>query len=77
MSQILLRMVAGRPASCHMDQALLCRVGTRAERRWDLLEQVTTAVRDRIRDLTHVTSARVSITEHLPWTDVPRLTLTR
>jgi len=53
-----------------MDQALLCRVGTRAERRWDLLEQVTTTIRDRIRDLTHETSARVSITgllhEHDP-----------
>ncbi|MDM0116777.1 dihydroneopterin aldolase [Variovorax sp. J22R133] len=47
------------------------------ERRWDLLEQVTTTIRNRIRDLSHVTSARVSVTKHHPWADVPRLTLTR
>ena len=48
-----------------------------AERRWDLLEQVTTTIRDRIRDLEHVASARVGITKHHAWADVPRLTLTR
>lgn len=51
--------------------------GVFQERRWDLLEQVTTTIRDRIRDLSHVTSARVSVTKHHPWADVPSLTLTR
>jgi dihydroneopterin aldolase len=48
-----------------------------AERRYSLLEEVTTTIRDRIRDLGHVASAKVSITKHHPWADVPRLTLTR
>lgn len=48
-----------------------------AERRYALLEEVTTTIRSRIRELTHVTSARVAITKHHPWVDVPRLTLTR
>jgi dihydroneopterin aldolase len=48
-----------------------------AERRYSLLEEVTTTIRDRIRDLNHVASARVGITKHHPWADVPRLTLTR
>ena len=48
-----------------------------AERRYSLLEEVTTIIRKRIRELSHVSSARVSITKHHPWVDVPRLTLTR
>lgn len=48
-----------------------------AERRWGLLEEVATAIRDRIRGLNHVESARVGITKHHPWADVKRLTLTR
>jgi dihydroneopterin aldolase len=48
-----------------------------AERRWNLLEEVTTTIRDRIRSLNHVESARVGITKHHPWADVARLTLTR
>ncbi|AKJ28343.1 dihydroneopterin aldolase [Caldimonas brevitalea] len=48
-----------------------------AERRWNLLEEVTTTIRDRIRALNHVESARVGITKYHPWADVARLTLTR
>ncbi|WP_213957505.1 dihydroneopterin aldolase [Variovorax sp. dw_954] len=48
-----------------------------AERRYSLLEEVTTTIRERMRQLSHVTSARVAITKHHPWVDVPRLTLTR
>lgn len=48
-----------------------------SERRYSLLEEVTTTIRDRIKDLNHVASARVGITKHHPWADVPRLTLTR
>jgi dihydroneopterin aldolase len=48
-----------------------------AERRYSLLEEVTTTIRDRIKDMKHVASARVGITKHHPWADVPRLTLTR
>ena len=48
-----------------------------AERRWDLLEQVATTIRDRIRQMTHVESARISVTKLCPWADVKRLTLTR
>jgi len=48
-----------------------------AERRWNLLEEVTTHIRDRIRSLNHVEAARVGITKHHPWADVARLTLTR
>jgi dihydroneopterin aldolase len=47
------------------------------ERRYDLLEQVTTLIRDQILALAHVSAARVSVTKHHPWADVPRLTLTR
>ena len=47
------------------------------ERRYALLEEVTTTIRSRIRDLAHVTSARVAVTKTHPWADVPRLTLTR
>jgi dihydroneopterin aldolase len=47
------------------------------ERRWSLLEEVTTAIRERIRLLNHVESARVGVTKHCPWADVPHLTLTR
>ena len=47
------------------------------ERRYDLLEEVTTLIRDRIRALGHVSAARVGITKHHPWADVARLTLTR
>jgi dihydroneopterin aldolase len=47
------------------------------ERRYDLLEEVTTAIRDRIRALDHVVAARVGVTKHHPWADVARLTLTR
>ena len=48
-----------------------------AERRYSLLEEVTTTIRSRITELSHVRSARVGITKHHPWADVPRLTLTR
>jgi dihydroneopterin aldolase len=48
-----------------------------AERRWNLLEEVTTAVRERIRSLNHVESASVGVTKLHPWADVARLTLTR
>ena len=48
-----------------------------AERRWGLLEEVTTTIRDRIRQLRHVESVRVSVTKQHPWADVKRLTLTR
>lgn len=48
-----------------------------AERRWDLLEQVATTIRDRIQHLDHVESVRVSVTKLHPWADVKRLTLTR
>jgi 7,8-dihydroneopterin aldolase/epimerase/oxygenase len=48
-----------------------------AERRWGLLEEVTTTIRDRIRQLRHVESVRVSVTKRHPWADVHRLTLTR
>lgn len=47
------------------------------ERRYALLEEVTTTIRSRIRELRHVTSAQVSVTKTHPWADVPRLTLTR
>lgn len=47
------------------------------ERRWNLLEEVTTTIRDRIRSLNHVESVRVGITKHHPWADVSKLTLTR
>jgi dihydroneopterin aldolase len=47
------------------------------ERRYDLLEEVTTTIRDRIRALDHVAAARVGVTKHHPWADVARLTLTR
>jgi len=47
------------------------------ERRWALLEQVTTTIRDRIRRLDQVATASVGVTKHYPWADVPRLTLTR
>jgi dihydroneopterin aldolase len=47
------------------------------ERRWNLLEEVTTAIRTRIKEIHHVQDARVSITKHHPWADVARLTLTR
>lgn len=48
-----------------------------AETRYALLEQVTTTIRDRIRALNHVESAKVGVTKHHPWADVARLTLTR
>jgi dihydroneopterin aldolase len=48
-----------------------------AERRYNLLEEVTTAIRERVRSLNHVDAAKVSITKHHPWADVARLTLTR
>jgi dihydroneopterin aldolase len=48
-----------------------------AERRWQLLEEVATRIRDRIRSLDCVESARVGITKHYVWADVKRLTLTR
>jgi len=47
------------------------------DRRYSLLEEVTTAVRDKILAIAHVKYARVSVTKHHPWADVPRLTLTR
>ncbi len=47
------------------------------ERRYSLLEEVTTTIRDRILHINHVESARVGITKHHPWADVPKLTLTR
>jgi len=47
------------------------------ERRWALLEQVTTTIRERIRRLEHVATVSVGVTKHHPWPDVPRLTLTR
>ena len=48
-----------------------------AERRFDLLEEVTSSIRKRITALEHVRSAKVSISKHHPWADVARLTLTR
>ncbi len=48
-----------------------------AERRWDLLEQVSTVIRDRIAQLQPVESVRVGISKHYPWPDVAKLTLTR
>jgi len=48
-----------------------------AERRYALLEQVTTVIRDRIRALEGVVAARVGVTKHHAWADVSRLTLTR
>lgn len=48
-----------------------------AERRFDLLEEVTLSIRNRITALEHVRLARVSISKHHPWADVARLTLTR
>jgi dihydroneopterin aldolase len=47
------------------------------ERRYALLEEVTTLIRDHILAIEHVAAARVSVTKHHPWADVPRLTLTR
>jgi dihydroneopterin aldolase len=47
------------------------------ERRWSLLEEITTTIRERIRQLDHVASASVGVTKLHPWADVPRLTLTR
>ena len=52
-------------------------IDTFKERRWSLLEEITTTIRERIRRLDHVAAASVGITKHLPWADVPRLTLTR
>ncbi|HUP05986.1 MAG TPA: dihydroneopterin aldolase [Caldimonas sp.] len=48
-----------------------------AERRYALLEEVTTLIRDRIRAVDGVVAARVGVTKHLAWADVRRLTLTR
>ena len=48
-----------------------------AERRYNLLEEVTTLIRDEVLAMSRVCGARVSVTKHRPWPDVPRLTLTR
>ncbi len=48
-----------------------------AERRYALLEEVTTVIRDRIAALDGVVRARVGVTKHHAWADVRRLTLTR
>jgi dihydroneopterin aldolase len=48
-----------------------------AERRFDLLEEASAIIRTRILELKHAVSARVSISKHHPWADVPSLTLTR
>lgn len=48
-----------------------------SERRWDLLEQVSTVIRDRIGQLEPVESVRVGISKHYPWPDVAKLTLSR
>jgi dihydroneopterin aldolase len=52
-------------------------IDTFKERRWALLEQITTTVRDRIRRLDHVVTASVGVTKSHAWPDVPRLALTR
>jgi dihydroneopterin aldolase len=62
-----------------LDYSLLRQIvlDTFKARRYDLLEEVTTLIRDQICLLEHVASAQVGITKSHPWADVPRLTLTR
>jgi dihydroneopterin aldolase len=50
---------------------------TFSKKRYDLLEEVTTLIRDQICTLEHVASAQVGISKSYPWPDVPKLTLTR
>jgi dihydroneopterin aldolase len=62
-----------------LDYSLLRQIvlQTFRKRRYDLLEEVTTLIRDHICTLEHVACAQVGITKSHPWPDVPKLTLTR
>ncbi len=48
-----------------------------AAQRFDLLEQATAVIRRDVLALPHVLAARVGISKHHAWSDVPTLTLTR